>query len=203
MIENNPFIAKNKAEANSTMHHWYISEENEGEIEKAKKREIIEEAVYNLHKLKRESGAYKTYQVGTLLLNAQGRPIMKGKLSDDSVKNRISDYISDPTTAQMDNISKFMELIAMTESVSGIERFTVQYIVQQAINVSVIALRDNKYIWHSKAGEPDVYDLGASFDKMVSLFVSEFKNYNKDSDVTNWYKDLFEEANAKGVWIEN
>jgi hypothetical protein len=80
--------------------------------------------------------------------------------------------------------------------------FDVKYLVQQACNYKVIGHRDNQYIWYSKAGSQDVYNLGTSFDKMVSFFYNEYVTHNTESDITNWYADLHEELRMKNIWIE-
>ena len=67
LMKVSPNVALNKNAVNSAYHDWYISEENEAELEKSRKTEIIENATYELVKLKREAGKYKSYQVAILL----------------------------------------------------------------------------------------------------------------------------------------
>jgi hypothetical protein len=128
--------------------------------------------------------------------------ILKGSASVEKVNNVLSAYIKTENNQQFGNIERFNEIIEMTKSVEGLVRFNVQYLVQQAINTNVIAKRDNTFVWHSKAGTPDVYDLGSSFEKIINFFVKEYNTFNEDSDVTNWYKDLFEEVKSKQIWFE-
>jgi len=194
-----PHIANNKNEANSAYHDWYISEEHEAEIEKAQKREIIEEAMYNLYKLKREYGTFRTYQVAIVLRDHYSKPILKGKVSHEAVGNALSHYLSSSQKKQMENVERFMKIMKMFETREGLERLDIHYLIQQALNTNVLSRREGTYIWHSKAGTPDVYELGTNFNQLINFFFKEYKEYNSDSDLTNWYKDLVDEVEAKGI----
>jgi hypothetical protein len=156
-----------------------------------------------LVKLRREAGPYKTYQTGIILRDFQSKPILKGKVNQEGVENVLSNYINSNNPHQMMYIDNFNKVVAMTKSSEGMVRFNIQYLVQQALNTHVIAKRDNKYLWHSKAGTPNVYDLGSNFDKMVSFFIKEYNMYNEDdTETTNWYRDLIEEVKNKQIWFE-
>ena len=194
-------IATNIEGYNSALHDWYIAQENEMEQRVAKNKEIIEDATYNLVKLKREFGQYRTYQMGIMLTDASGYPIIKGKPEIVTVNNILSNYITNKDSSQMKNIEKFNNLMSLIHE-NEYERFDVRYMVQQALNANLITHRDNRYIWHSKAANQDVYNLGTSFDKMVNFFYNEYITYNEDSDVTNWYKDLLQELQDANIWIE-
>ena len=178
LMKVSPNVALNKNAVNSAYHDWYISEENEAELEKSRKTEIIENATYELVKLKREAGKYKSYQVAILLRTYDSLQILKGSASVEKVNNVLSAYIKTENNQQFGNIERFNEIIEMTKSVEGLVRFNVQYLVQQAINTNVIAKRDNTFVWHSKAGTPDVYDLGSSFEKIINFFVKEYNTFN-------------------------
>lgn len=197
-----PTIANTKTEVNSAYHDWYISEEHEEEMEKAKKQEIIEKAMYHLYKLKNEYSRFKSYQVVIVLRDVESRPILKGKVSADGVNNKLSEFVSAKSQHQMENIDSFMKVINLMETREGMERLDIMYLVQQALNTNVIAHRDNEYIWHSKAGTPDVYKLGSSYDGLINFFFKEYKTFNPDSDVTNWYRDLLDEVKSKGIEFE-
>lgn len=195
-------IADSKNEANPAYHDWYVSEEHEEEQEKAKKQEFIEQAVYNLYKLKMEYGQFETYKFAIILRDADSRPLIKGKVSPDTVNNTLSKFISDKSKHQFRNIDEFMKLVKYLETREGMERLNVMYLVQQALNTNVLAYRDQQYIWHSKAGTPDVYTLGSSYDGLINFFLKEYSTFNEDSSITNWYHDLFEEVKTKGINFE-
>lgn len=201
MIEVLPYIAKTKNEANSAFHDWYISEENEAEIEKAKKADIIEKATYNLYRLKHEAGPYRTYQVAILLRDANAREIVKGELKTENVNNILNSFILTSGVHQMDNINKFMKLVEMQDSIDSVEKFEIMYLFQQALNVNIVGERDNVFVWHNKAGHPNVYELGSNFDKIVNFFLKEYREFNPDSELTNWYNELKKDVVARGVWF--
>lgn len=201
MIQVLPQIAKNKNEANVSLHDWYISEEFEEESEKARKQEMIEEAIYNLYKLKQEYGVDRTYQVAVILRDKDSRTLIVGEASPEKVNNVLSNFINTKDNYQLRNVDEFMNVVSLLKTVEGIERFDVTYLVQQALNTNVISHRDQEYVWHSKSGTPDVYKLGTSFDKMVSFFLKEYATYNPDSEVTNWYGDLLKEVKSKGIRV--
>lgn len=194
-------IAPSYDKYNSSIHDWYIAQENEMEERIAKNKEIIEDATYNLVKLKREYGDYRTYQMSIMLTDDSGYPIIKGKPEMVTVNNTLSSYITDSNSSQLKNIEKFNTLMHMINN-NEYERYDVQYLVQQALNHNIIGHRDNTYIWHSKAANQDVYNLGTSFEKLVNFFYNEYITYNEESDISNWYKDLFHELQDQNVWID-
>lgn len=201
LIKNHPKIARTKSELNGAVHDWYVSEENEAMMEKQKRRDIIEDALFNWGLMKRNSTAYTIYQLGSLLTNHDGNPIIKGTVRDSSVKEFISEYINDSSSYQLENIEKFNKVYDMTQTKEGRERFYIQYLVAQAVNVNVIGIRDGFYLWHSKVGSN--MHKHTTYDSLVSSLQREYSTYNpKDNEVTNWFKDLVEELQLKGVWIE-
>lgn len=200
LIKIHPKIAKNKTVANASVHEWYISEENEAQIEKLKKQDIVDNATYAWVDLKRNATAYRIYQVGCLLTWHDNRPVLKGSVNNETARNFISDYLNDSTSYRMDNIEKFIKISDMISN--GIDRFNIMYLVQQAINTNVIGIRDGFYVWHSKAGTPNMYK-HSDYDKFISLIQQEFNTYNPDDrTINNWYRDLLDEVMSKGAWIE-
>jgi hypothetical protein len=195
-------IAPNKQVANSAIHDWYISQENEAEMEAAKKNEIIESAVYNLYKLKQEYGQYRAYQVAVVLRDRNGQSLVKGRVSPETVNNKLSRFVQSKDSDQLENISKFLQIMEKFDSIEGREKLEIEYLVQQAVNNNIIGIRDNQFIWYSKAGDPNVYQLGSDFDKVVNFFYKEFKVYNPEAEISNFYFDLEEEVKAKNVWFE-
>lgn len=202
LIKAHPAIASSKVEANTAVHSWYISEENEALMEKVRKRDIIEDAITDWNLLKRNSTPYIIYQLASLLKSHDGNVIVKGKMNDATVKSNVSDYLNDSTTHQMDNIEKFSKLHGMLNDKDDKKRFLAMYLVQQALNTGVIGIRDGFYIWHSKSAQDNIYK-HTTYDALVSTIQREYSNYNpSDKSVANWYKDLYDEVENKGGWIE-
>jgi hypothetical protein len=202
LLKNHPKVAKNKQEVNASTHDWYISEENEAQMEKQKRRDIIEDAIGKWYSLKSNSTPYNIYMLATLLTNHDNTPIVKGKMRDSTVKENISDYLHEQTSYQLENIEKFTKLYDMLQDKDNRERFRIMYLVGQAINNDIITIRDGFYIWHSKINQPNMYK-HTTYDALVSSLQREYNIFNsEDKDVTNWYKDLYEELTVKNVWLE-
>lgn len=200
-IKINGKIANSKKEINSAFHLFYISEENEAEMEKARKQDIIIDASWELAELRNKSTEFKNYQVAILLTNYQGRPILKGTSSSDKTKRTLSEYISE-SSSQMDNINKFMKIVDLLKTKEGRKRFEIMYLIQQAVNTDVITIRDGYYVWNSKSGTPNMYK-HPNYDKFVSLLQAEMDNYNpEDRSIANWYGDLYDEVKSRGIRFE-
>lgn len=200
LIKKHNKIANSKDEMNPTEHLYYISEKNEAEQEKIKRREIIDSAIYNKEKLFREYSAFDAYKTVVLLKNHRGEPVAKGDISEMRVKTILNDYITSDNAHQMENIDKFMKTFELLSSREGKIRFEIMYLIQQAINTNVIGVRDGYYTWHSRVGSGDSVSKFTEFDKLVAFMTKEFETYNEDDDdVTNWYGELYKEVKNKEV----
>ncbi|MGK7591569.1 hypothetical protein, partial [Salmonella enterica] len=71
------------------------SEENEAEMEKMRKQDLIDAAIYEKVKLQNEASEFMNYKVASLLTTHQGRPIIKGVTPRDSVKQALNNFIND------------------------------------------------------------------------------------------------------------
>jgi len=201
LIENHTAIAKNKNTANNSIHLFFVSEQHEAEIEKARKQDIIDEAAWEKVNLQKNGSDYKNYQVACLLTTNSGKPIIKNNATKEMVKNAITEYLND-SSHQMNNIDKFMKIISMLKEKESRERFDIMYLIQQAINTGVIKLSDGYYIWHSKSGVPNMHKHN-NYEKFVSLLQNEAKTWDpEDTSTTNWYGDLYNEVKQKGIWFE-
>lgn len=202
LIKTHPKIAKTKVEGNTAVHDWYISEENEAQMEKAKKRSIIQDAIKVWGNFADSATPYLIYQLASLLKAHDGSQIVRGKMNDITVRERVSDYIFESTSSQLENIEKFKKVISMLSDKDDKQRFQAMYLIQQAVNTGVVGIRDGFYIWHSKSALDNIYK-HTSYDAFVSTIQREYANYNpKDTEIANWYKDLFIEVENKGGWVE-
>lgn len=195
-------IANNKQEANSGLHHFYISQEDEAEQEIANKREIIEKATAHLYLLKTQKSRLRAYQAAVILKDYKGETLVKGELTDSRVNNILSEYVGRTDKNQIDNCLKFLQRVEQLESREGLEKFEVEYLVQQAVNTNVVTSRDGYLFWNSKSGTPNVAKW-TDYDRMINFFVKEKAVYDKkDKDKTNWYGELYEEVKEKGIRLE-
>lgn len=202
LIKNHNRIAANKVEANPVEHLFYVSEENEAEMEKMRKQDIIEAAIAAKFKLQTEASEFMNYKVASLLTTHQGRVIVKGVTPRDGVKQALSNYISDKTH-QMSNIEKFQKVMDLLKSPEGKQRFEIQYLVQQGLNTHVLDNRDGYLVWNSRSSEKNIYKW-TDYDKFISFLVSEMVIFDPDADdaPTNWYNELFKEVKSKNAWVE-
>jgi hypothetical protein len=192
-------IAKSKAEGNSAVHEFYISEDGQAEMEFANKREKVEEAIYMAYDLKLNSPQFKSYQFAIVLTDARNNSIYKGQNTISRVKSSLSNYLQDRNKDQEKNIDKFVELYNLSKTPEGGEKVEVMYSIQQALNNNIIVNRDNSYIWNSKYDDRSVHDLSPSYNKVISFFLKEYQAYNPKSKAKNYYSDLLQELKSKGV----
>jgi hypothetical protein len=195
-------IAKSKNESNPVEHWFYISEENEAEMEKMRKQDIIDLSIAEKVKLFTESSEFMAYKVGSLLTTRQDHPIVKGNTTKDGVKQAINNYLND-RTYQMENIDKFNGITELLKSPEGRLKFEVKYLVQQGLNTRVLDNRDGYLIWNSRSAEKNIYKW-TDYEKFISFLVSEMLVFDPqvENPVTNWYNELYKEVKAKNVWIE-
>lgn len=193
-------IAKSKLEANPVEHLFYISEENEAEMEKMRKQDIIDEANFEKIKLQKEASDFVNYKVASLLTTYQDRPIVKGATSKDGVKQAINNFLGD-RTHQMENIQKFNDVVTLLKSAEGKQRFEVKYLIQQGLNYKVLENRDGYLVWISRSADKNIYKW-TDYEKFVSFIVSEMIIFDPEGELTNWYNELFQEVKSKNAWLE-
>lgn len=194
-------VAKDKLSINSAFHDFYISEENEAEMEKLAKQDKINEGIYHLYKMKEEFTDYQKYKLAVLMKTKDGKVLVKGDVNSLSVNTALNNYVTFPDPQQLHNINNFLEVVKLMDSAKGQEAVHIKYLIQQAVNANIISIRDGFYIWNSKASTPNMYKF-TDFKKLYSLMKSEYVIYNpEDTEHTNWYGELLEEVKNKGIKI--
>lgn len=201
LMKKHPFVAKSYQDVNPAIHLFYISEENAVENETAKRREVINDAIFNLVSLQRTVPEFQIFQIASVLTK-NGKPIISGKMTKDSVNREIDRYINEDSPKQLSNIEQFNRFYKMLDEQEGRDRLWVTYMIQQAINSNVISLRDGFYVWHSQSEHPNVYKL-QSLEKLVNFMINEYTLYNpKDKETSNWYYKLYTELDNKNVRLK-
>lgn len=196
-------IANSKDIYNPNLHNFFVSEENESQRRENDKRKLVTEAHYYSYKLQSQETPFRRYQVAITLKDAANHSIVKGDVSDERVVNAIDKFIEDSNPKQYENIEKFLEISKGMETVKGIERFKVQYLIQQAFNSNVLSANDGYILWHSKADKANVSKF-TDETKLLTFLLKEFKKYNpKEKEGTNWYKELYDEVKAKGIKLDD
>lgn len=196
-------IAPEKAQANPVEHLFYISEENEAEMEKMRKQDVIDEATAVKYKLQTEATEFMNYKVASLLSTSQDKPIVKGAETRDGVKQAINNFLNDKHH-QMGNIKKFLGVMELLNSAEGKQRFEVKYLVQQAFNTGIFNTDNGYIIWKTRSASKNVYKWN-DYEKLISFLVSDMLVFDPESDdnsVTNWYNELYQEVLGKKVWLD-
>jgi hypothetical protein len=196
-------IANSKDEILPGIHDWYVSQENEAEQEHAKKQEIIKKAIAHLYLLQTTNTKYRNYQMAIILKDKRGDQLVKGDVTDMKVTRTLDDFIQKDTKDQMFNVIQFLGRVDQLSTLEGSLKFSIEYLIRQAINTNVMTSRDGYIIWHSKSGTPNV-SKWTDPDKMTAFFSKEHRAYNpKEKDSTNWFYELFTEVKSKGITIED
>lgn len=203
LVKNHNRIAKSKAEANPAEHLFYISEENEAEMEKMRKQDIIDAAVTRKVILQTQASEFMNYKVASLLYNHQDKPIITGVATKDGVKQDLNNYLHNKQF-QLEYIDRFNTVMDLLDTKEGKQRFEVKYLIQQGLNTGVLKNTDGYLVWNSRVHDKNIYKW-TDLEKFVSFIVSEMLIYDptvEDPTVTNWYKELFNEVKSKNAWVE-
>ena len=201
LIKNHPKIAPDKKSINPVEHQFYISEENEAEMEKMRKQDLIDDATEAKLNLQRRSTEYKNYQVASLCMTVENRPIVKGVATKEQVKIALNNYIGEGKD-QMKHIERFLEITDLLKSPENKSRFEVMYLVSQGFATGVLGRRDGYVYWWKQSDNPSKYKWTSEL-QLINYLISEYLTYNPEEQIQNWYNDLVEECRAKGAWIEN
>lgn len=200
LLKNHNKIAHSKNEINPSFHSFYISEENEAEMDKMRKQDILDKAIALKYDLYNNMSEYKAYQVGVLCTNVHDKSIVSGVVSRDETRQKINNYL-EPGSNQMSNANQFISVTELLKKKEDRIRFEVLYLIQQAFNTNVLFVNNGFIVWHSKQGTPQ--HKFSDRDKLTNLIHSELLIYNpEDSETSNLYGDLVTELKNKGVRIE-
>ena len=199
LIKNHSKIAASKQLVNPIEHAYYISEENEAEMEKMRKQDLLDDATEAKLNLQRRSTEYKNYQVATLCQTIERKPIVKGVATKDQVKIALNNFIGDGKD-QMRNIEKFLDIVELLKSPETKPEFEVRYLVGQAFEHSVLQRRDGYVIWNSQR-DTSKYQWNSE-DVLIKFLVNEYNTLTPEQTTQNWYQDLFDEVKRKGAVLE-
>lgn len=187
-------IAESKSDANSALHEFYISENNQEETVMSNIIEKREEAIAKLYEIKTKYPKFALKEIAAVLPNNKGKYVALGDTTQEQLKIAISNYLKDDF-----NVNKFLEVVSLLETPEGAEKIKVMYCINQAVHKGVINSRQGEYIWVSKTGDQTAYNLGSRYDNVINFFLKEYKNYNPESEDLNYYSELVKELTVKGV----
>lgn len=200
LIKNHSKIAADKKTLNPVAHHYYVSEENEAEMEKMRKQDVIDRATYEKFKLQNEASEFKNYQVASMCTTVDFKPIVKGSATKEQVKIALNNYLADGRD-QLRNIDKFLSIVDLTKNPESKDMFEVKYLIAQCYANDILTRRDGYTFWKSKSNDQSKYKW-TSDDAFVSFIISEYNSYNPQEDTKNWWKDLYDEASKKDIWLD-
>ncbi len=201
LCENHPAIAATSRDI-SPNSIYYISVTNEAEVEKERMEDRENNAIAKLVALQ-DLPEMTMYKIATLCTDNKNRSIVRGDMNRAAVKNALSDYIKHTGKYQGEAIARFMKYNELLGTQEGMRKLHTQYVIQQAININVIGLRDGYYYWWNmapnKKDQPSVYKLSNSFEALVSFFLHEYVTHDPNDDHLNWYGELEQELKNRNV----
>lgn len=178
-----PKIANSAADVNTLKHTHYISKVNEGEMAKAKKTEMYEDAIYRLHKIKNE---YDSETVKRFAINLN--LVKDDDVAPRSLKNKLSDYLNDKQYKE-ENIKTFFDLYDMFEGNENEKyKFETMYLVKTLVNKRIISQGKGSYTW-GNAPDQSVQKLGISEASVIEFLM--------DPEANEWREKLCEELKSK------
>lgn len=167
-------VANTKADINPTKHQLYIAQVNEDEMAKARKAEVIEEAVAKLYLLKTKMSATILYKFASIL------ELVKGEVNEDMVRVKLSGYISDESKNQTANIKEFTSLYDLLTAANGKPEFETRYLLRELLNAKIVTNDQARYQWHN-APSSDLQIIGRSYANTIEwLLDPHTKDYRKE-----------------------
>lgn len=198
LMKANPSIANSRSEYNPSLHDFYIGQEHEAAQELATKRRKQASAIAKLATIYEKFDDFTYYQIAIALR------LVIGPINTVTVKEKLDDYLWIQSKDLNTRIDHFMNLVKDIESKEGKERLYIKYLFQQAINTRVISVANGSFIWHSKKGVQNLYNLGTKEANILAMFYTEMLKYDPGLKADNFYGDLVAELLGKGVrMLEN
>ena len=118
----------------------YIAQENEEELTRLRTDRLENTAIAALATIQNKYTPAKLYQFAIVLRNENGNSVITtgGDVSPDVVEDQLNRFIKDKTSKKQERLEKFL---AVYETfMKDVERFNVDYMVTQAINILLILL---------------------------------------------------------------
>lgn len=200
LIKNHSKFASSRAGVNPSLHDFYISEENEAEMEKMRKEDIIHAAIARKVTLLQSTSSFKPYQVACLCTNSSDNVIIKGEANQDAIKQALNRYLGEGKD-QLSNITKFNKILDLAEAKETRSRFEMMYLVRQGKNTGLIS-QSNGVTWWVTQRDTDKYKWDSE-DKFISFLVAQYLEYLPgEEEQSNYYKIFFDELKNKNIRLD-
>lgn len=147
---------------------FYVSQINESEERRANKNEIIEEAQHNLYVLKSKGSQENVYKVAVVL------GLVRGDVSMEGCKNKLSEYINEKDNTQFSRIASFNKSYEMTLTQEGLKQLDAEFFLCQAVHYRVMSDYQGTYEWHN-APSQDLKKVGYSKESAIRFILDPNK----------------------------
>ena len=195
VCETHPLVARVKEQINPDIHRFYIGSEQEALVEKNERRSVQTKALGKLAKVYEEYPEFLAYQFAIVL------DLVKGTVTNASVKLALDDFLwEQKKTAEGtldERITRFNSIFDEFEKDK--DMLNIRYLVKQAFNANVISNVGGSMFWRSKKSIENLYKLGTNIGKIETMFYNELLRYDPMSEEDNWYIELVNELESKGV----
>jgi len=196
LLKHHPLVAKDKDSINSSKHHFYIALENEEALEQENRLKLKEDVIFQWSLLQREANEFQIYQVASLLKDA-GSNIVQGQMASEEVKRKVRMYLDKSS----ENLRAFAKVAELTKDVPGLKKLEVKYLIQQARNIDLIQVRNNKVIWVTRDSD-DVNREFKSLEELEKFFLKEQAAFKKGSNDLNFYSILQTELQERNIKLK-
>lgn len=197
LLKRNNAVAPSKEESNDSLHDFYIGSEHEGLQERKRKRDIIGDAIRNLKDVFDKYNDFTVYQLASVLKVVKGNT-----MSPVITKDKLEDYVWREGKDQLDRAKKTTTYAKkLLSGKEGVEQIYTEYLVQKAIDNRVLLLDGGRFIWPSKKGIDNLYNLGRNKNTILNMFQDHYRTYDPDLEGENLYGDLISELKEKGVQL--
>lgn len=186
-------IANSKEEYNPSFHDFYIGQEHEAAQEKATKRQKQAKAIATISNIRDNFDDFVEYQIAVVLR------LVHGPVNPIVVREKIDNYLWVQDKGLIERLEKFQSVTKDIKKKESMERLYLRYIFQQALNTRVISIAGGSFIWHSKKGIQNLYNLGTKESTILNMFYTEMQVYDPSLKADNFYGDLINELLGKGV----
>lgn len=192
LIKRHPKFSPTKDAFNGSQHEFYIGKENEARAETQLKRDKKRKALVALDSLIDDYTDFEMYQIAIVM------QLALGDMSKAGVREKIEDFVWKEDNKSPERWDQFLNTFKYLDSTEGLERLYTRYVFQQAINNRIISVLNGSFIWHSKKGVQNLYNLGTKEKVVLNMFHSEMQNNDEDG----FYHDLLRELKTKNVRLE-
>jgi endo-1,4-beta-mannosidase len=118
-------------------------------------------------------------------------------MASEEVKRKVRMYLDKSS----ENLRAFAKVAELTKDVPGLKKLEVKYLIQQARNIDLIQVRNNKVIWVTRDSD-DVNREFKSLEELEKFFLKEQAAFKKGSNDLNFYSILQTELQERNIKLK-